>query len=195
MTVSSRPLTLTASPEVTPRSAAICSGSSTSPSCGAEGREAATSPSGAVPNRAREVTAESVSIRICPTESGSVCRPAASSQAAAWSESTWESDQEISSPRVGVSTILSAGSASIAEMFWWARPRVRPVSSTSSRVSRAITPIMSVNLPLAWTMSLSATNMPPSHPGPRPRTSPRPAGPRSTFRTMPELTAARRVSA
>src|SRR5699024_200331 len=73
--------------------------------------------------------------------------------------------------RVGVSTIRSAGRASMAEMFWWARPRVRPVSSTSSRVSRAITPIMSVNRPLAWTMSFRATNMTQCHRVPAPCTS------------------------
>src|SRR5699024_1744741 len=59
--------------------------------------------------QASEVTAESVSIRIWPTETGSVSIPEVSSQMAAWSVSTCESDQEMSSPRVGVSTIRSAG--------------------------------------------------------------------------------------
>src|SRR5699024_4936410 len=60
---------------------------------------------------------------------------------------------------------------STAEMFWWARQRVSPVRSASSRVSRAITPIISVKRPLAWRMSLSATTMPPCHRAARPRTS------------------------
>src|SRR5690625_3729144 len=163
MTERSRPLTETVSPEATSRSVAMSSGSSTSPSAGTSGRPAASRPSGSAPNRASEVTAESVSIRIWPTETGSVSIPEVSSQTAAWSVSTWESAQEISSPRVGVKTIWSAGSDSMAEMFWWARPRVRPVSSTNSRVSRVITPIISAKRPLAWTMSLSATNMTPCH--------------------------------